>query len=423
VDAGERAACPQPPVEDVALLVLGVAHDEAVGRRRLPDGAHAVRDGRVPVLQGAGEDQHRPAPPRTHAVDPALRTGPGATGSGGEPRTVCERRPPALRTALSAAEALQVTRTARALLALAVVPALAVTAAPAAAATTSTTTTTTAVAVEAEAVQSSRLTVVTADPSASGRSARLLAPGASLTVRVSAPAAGSRLVVRLRTRSGAAAAAPTVTVDGRPAPALPVLGRTWRDHVVGTGHAAGTHTVTITEPATLPGRRRHSASLVDRVGFVPAPALAVTPATATPAAAPAPTAAATTSVPAPVDDAYETRIVQLVNAQRAAVRLAPLRVSTCADRYAEDWSATMARTSVFQHRPSLGTVMTACRASAVGENIAYGTVSADAMVSMWMNSPGHRANILSSRFTHIGVGAVRTTTGRVYGTQNFLRLG
>jgi uncharacterized protein YkwD len=82
----------------------------------------------------------------------------------------------------------------------------------------------------------------------------------------------------------------------------------------------------------------------------------------------------------------------------------------------------MARTSVFAHRPSLGTVMTGCRASGVGENIAAGAVSADEMMAMWMRSPGHRANILNSRFTHIGVAAATTASGRTYGTQNFLRL-
>ena len=145
------------------------------------------------------------------------------------------------------------------------------------------------------------------------------------------------------------------------------------------------------------------------------PALVLTTAPAA-AAGPAPRAAA------PVDDAYETRIVQLVNGHRAKAGLPRLAVSTCADRYAEDWSATMARTSAFTHRSSLSTVMKACRGRAVGENIAYGNVSADSMVAMWMRSPGHRANILSSRFTHIGVAAARTAGGRTYGTQNFLRL-
>jgi uncharacterized protein YkwD len=170
--------------------------------------------------------------------------------------------------------------------------------------------------------------------------------------------------------------------------------------VVGAGHAAGTRTVTVTNPA---GRGR-PALLVDRVAFAPAHPRA------------------TTTAPASLDDAYETRIVQLVNAHRATAGLPRLAVSPCADRYAEAWSATMARTGAFVHRPSLGTLLSACRASAVGENIAYGSVSADQMMAMWMKSPGHRANILSSRFTHLGVAGATTAGGRTYGTQNFLRL-
>jgi uncharacterized protein YkwD len=301
----------------------------------------------------------------------------------------------ALRGSAGVAEAGRVTRLAPALLALAAaVPALALTATPAAAAAPAVTPAT--VHVEAEAVRSPAAVVV--DAAASGRRARALAPGRSLTVRLSAPVAGSRLVLRLRTASGATGQPAQVSVDGGRPAALPLSVPTWRDQPVGAGLAAGTHTVTVTNPS---GRR--PALLVDRVSVVPAHARVV-------AAAP------------PVDDAYETRIVQLVNAARTSARLPRLAVSTCADRYAEDWSATMARTSVFAHRPSLGPVLTACRAKLVGENIAYGNVSAEKMMDMWMKSAGHRANVLDPRFTHIGVGTAVTAAGRTYGTQNFLRL-
>ena len=277
------------------------------------------------------------------------------------------------------------TRPARALLVLAAAaPALVLVASPAAAAPTAAPVPT---YVEAESVRSA----VVQDPTASGRRATALAPGRSLTVRLSAPSTGSRLVLRLRS---AAAQAPTIAVDGRATPG-PVPATTWRDLATGSGSTVGAHTVTITNPA---GRR--SALLVDRVAFVATRAHAVVP----------------------LDDAYEARIVQLVNVHRSAAGLPRLAVSACADRYAEDWSATMVRTSSFTHRPSLASVMTACRASAVGENIAYGAVTADAMMKMWMASPGHRANILNPRSTHIGVGAAQTAAGRTYGTQNFLRL-
>jgi uncharacterized protein YkwD len=52
--------------------------------------------------------------------------------------------------------------------------------------------------------------------------------------------------------------------------------------------------------------------------------------------------------------------------------------------------------------------------SALGENIAGGYPTADAVVAGWMASPGHRANILSPRFTEMGVG--RVTAAGTYGT-------
>jgi uncharacterized protein YkwD len=65
-------------------------------------------------------------------------------------------------------------------------------------------------------------------------------------------------------------------------------------------------------------------------------------------------------------------------------------------------------------------MLSSCGARRVGENIAYGNVSADQMMVMWMNSPGHRANLLNPAFTHIGIGAVKTSSGRWYGVQDFI---
>ena len=116
--------------------------------------------------------------------------------------------------------------------------------------------------------------------------------------------------------------------------------------------------------------------------------------------------------------AYVNRIVVLVNAQRTARGLRPLIVSPCATRYAAPWTTHMAATNTLAHQ-SLAPLMR-CPARMAGENIAYGNVSADQMMAMWMNSPGHRANILNPGFTRIGVGAVRTTSGRWWATQDFV---
>jgi uncharacterized protein YkwD len=116
------------------------------------------------------------------------------------------------------------------------------------------------------------------------------------------------------------------------------------------------------------------------------------------------------------------RIVELVNIERAKAGLRALAVSPCAERYAREWSASMAASGQLVHRSDLGAVMRDCGARAIGENIAYGNVTADEMMAMWMGSTGHRENILNPSYTHIGVGISRTSTGRVYGTQNFLTL-
>lgn len=117
--------------------------------------------------------------------------------------------------------------------------------------------------------------------------------------------------------------------------------------------------------------------------------------------------------------AYEGRILVLVNAERTKRGLRPLAMNTCADGYANRWASRLAATGPLVHQ-SLTPILSACGARRVGENIAYGNISADQMMVNWMNSPGHRANILNANFTHIGIGAVKTSSGRWYGVQDFL---
>jgi uncharacterized protein YkwD len=126
--------------------------------------------------------------------------------------------------------------------------------------------------------------------------------------------------------------------------------------------------------------------------------------------------------PAPVvtpAQAYAKELVRLVNVQRAAHGLRAVKVDTCATTRALAQTSVLVRTASLSHQ-DLGRVLSACNARGAGENVAFGKVSAAAMMSMWMNSSGHRANILSRSFTHIGIGAYKTTTGRWYGTQVFL---
>lgn len=57
----------------------------------------------------------------------------------------------------------------------------------------------------------------------------------------------------------------------------------------------------------------------------------------------------------------------------------------------------------------------------VGENIAYGQNSPEAVMKGWMNSEGHRANILNRDFTSIGVGHYKDASGTDYWTQLFIK--
>lgn len=134
---------------------------------------------------------------------------------------------------------------------------------------------------------------------------------------------------------------------------------------------------------------------------------------------PKPTTSAPASSPASTVAAYEGRILVLLNAERAKAGLRPLARIGCAETFADGWAATMARTGNFSHQ-SMTPILRACAARRVGENIAYGNVTADAMMRMWMNSPGYRANILNPSYTHVGLGAVKTSTGRWYGVQDFV---
>jgi len=61
------------------------------------------------------------------------------------------------------------------------------------------------------------------------------------------------------------------------------------------------------------------------------------------------------------------------------------------------------------------------RFSAAAENIAYGQRTAKEVVNAWMNSPGHRANILSRSYTETGVGAAKKANGTLYWTQMFMK--
>lgn len=121
---------------------------------------------------------------------------------------------------------------------------------------------------------------------------------------------------------------------------------------------------------------------------------------------------------------YEEQVVALVNAERAKEGLPALKVDETLQ------AAALARAKetvqLFSHtRPNGTSCFTILKEYGIsyryaGENIAYGQRSPEEVVSAWMNSAGHRANIMSENFTTIGIGYYQTANGTKYWSQLFL---
>ena len=117
---------------------------------------------------------------------------------------------------------------------------------------------------------------------------------------------------------------------------------------------------------------------------------------------------------------YLSRVVQLVNAARAGAHVAPLSVQSQLSWAAAQRSRTQALNNAMSHDGWDATI----RASGYpygywAENVAYGYGSADSVMAAWMNSDGHRKNILSSSYRNIGVGCAYSRTHVPYWTQDF----
>lgn len=120
---------------------------------------------------------------------------------------------------------------------------------------------------------------------------------------------------------------------------------------------------------------------------------------------------------------YELEVVELTNVERQKHGLAPLQIDEALSKVARVKSEDMAKQNYFSHNsPTYGSPFDMMKQFGIsyrtaGENIAMGQRSPQEVVNAWMNSEGHRANILNSNFTHIGVG--HASNGN-YWTQQFI---
>lgn len=120
---------------------------------------------------------------------------------------------------------------------------------------------------------------------------------------------------------------------------------------------------------------------------------------------------------------YEAEVVRLVNVERAKKGLKALTADWELSRVARFKSQDMKDKGYFSHTsPTYGSPFDMIRSFGIsyrsaGENIAKGQNTPKAVVTAWMNSSGHRANILNSSYTKIGVGYVSSGN---YWTQMFI---
>jgi len=165
-------------------------------------------------------------------------------------------------------------------------------------------------------------------------------------------------------------------------------------------------------PSTEPGTP--SSEVPPASSDTPAPPVEETPPTSS--STPPPAAPKTTG-----DSSREGQVVDLVNAERAKAGCAPMTSDSRLAKAAAGHSADMSQRNYFSHTTPEGVTFDQ-RIKAAGysrpgaENIAKGSTTASQTMTMWMNSSGHRANILNCNLTKIGVGVA---TSGWYWTQDF----
>lgn len=124
-------------------------------------------------------------------------------------------------------------------------------------------------------------------------------------------------------------------------------------------------------------------------------------------------------------NSMEKQVASLTNSKRKAAGLGNLTLDSQLSKLARMKAEDMAKNGYFSHTsPTYGSAFDMMKKYGVsyrtaGENIAKGQKTPEAVMNGWMNSSGHRANILSSAYTHIGVGYAKDSKGNTYWVQIF----
>lgn len=182
-----------------------------------------------------------------------------------------------------------------------------------------------------------------------------------------------------------------------------------------TPTSAPTHAPTLTPTAAPTAAPTVTPTLTPTAAPTAAP-------TATPTAAPT---AAPTQAPSGLS-AMEQEVFALVNSERAKNGLSALSWADDVAAVARAHSSDMINRGFFSHtNPDGESPFDRLKNNGISyrtaaENIAYGQKTPADVMNAWMNSSGHRANILNKNVTELGVGAVKNNNGTIYWTQVFV---
>ncbi|SDB86703.1 Uncharacterized conserved protein YkwD, contains CAP (CSP/antigen 5/PR1) domain [Sanguibacter gelidistatuariae] len=167
------------------------------------------------------------------------------------------------------------------------------------------------------------------------------------------------------------------------------------------------------DPAPVPAEPLPAAEPVKQSPKAKQPAAAPAPAPVVDAPPPSPSASPSTG--------GAQALFSALNAARSSAGLAPLAYSASLESIASNWSASMSATASMSHNPNTSGQIPGAWTS-WGENVGYAGGYADnagTIHTAWMNSSGHRDNILRTSFTQVGIGYVVDATGVAWATQVF----
>lgn len=127
-----------------------------------------------------------------------------------------------------------------------------------------------------------------------------------------------------------------------------------------------------------------------------------------------------TALTATETKAYDAEIKKYTNIERTKRELRTLKHHSCLDRYAQAHANRLAKQTTDRlYHQDLKVVLKKCNMRTVGENAAFGFKTGREAVVGWMNSKGHRANLLNSKYRLLGIGVATNAKGRVYSVQVF----